>query len=467
VVNGIGTSYRQDKRVLWVKVPQTSTKKQFSVTISYHSINQNGGGFGWGGGWHWVSSKTDKNRIGFWTQGEAEFNSAWVPTWDYPNDFATTETITTVPADWTLIGNGALVGTKVVDGGKRKTWTWKMSQPHATYLLSLAGGLMDVKKDKWRGVDLWYCVPKGRGNLISGSFGDTPDMLSFFSDLVGVKYPWPKYAQVAVPEFGGGMENVSASTLDSGALTNNKNGRRDMASLNSHELSHQWFGDYVTCRDWSDTWLNEGFATLFEALYMEHSRGTDAYNNEIRGFKQGYFSESRYRKHALSTRNYTDPDATFDGHAYSKGGVILHMLRRQLGDKLFFGGVKLYLERNAYKPVQSSDLCRALSDYSGINLEPFFDQWVYKPGHPIIEQSWTFDDATSEVVLTLKQVQKTDDGTPIYSFNLPIALEVDGKQIPLEVGLSKQEETYRLKANKNPTNVILDPKGNWLVEVKK
>jgi len=323
---------------------------------------------------------------------------------------------------------------------------------------------MDVKKAKWRGVDLWYCVPKGRGNLIDGSFGDTPDMLSFFSDLVGVKYPWPKYAQVAVPDFGGGMENVSATTLEAGALTANKNGRHDMASLNSHELAHQWFGDYVTCRDWSDTWLNEGFATLFEALYAEHSRGATAYKNEIEGFKQSYFGEARHRKHALNSRNYTDPDAQFDGHAYSKGAVILHMIRRQLGDKLFFGGVKLYLERNAHKPVMSSDLCRALTDYSGINLEPFFDQWVCKPGHPIVEQTWKFDETTQEVVLSIKQVQKTDDGTPIYDFVLPVGIVIDGKTKLVSVHLSKSEETWRLKVSKNPSKVVLDPEGDWLIE---
>ena len=446
------------------KLPQG---KDVTIAVSYLGGNRQGSGFGQGGeaGFHWMTSDTDKTRVGFWTQGETSGNRNWAPTWDYPNDFCTTETVTTVPADWTVVGNGVKTGDVVDKAANTRTVTWKMTQEHATYLLSLVAGPFDVKTANWQGVPLLYVVPKGKGELIDPSFGDTPDMLSFFSKITGVKYPWPKYAQNAMYDFGGGMENVSATTLGENSLTDGRDGFRTMASLNSHELGHQWFGDYVTCKDWGTVWLNESFATYMENMYMEHSRGKYAYDREIEGDMQSYFREARRYKRPIVTTLYNNPDQMFDSHTYPKGGAVLHTIRRRIGDDAFFRGLNLYLTRNHNNPVETPELIRAFTEASGVNMQPFFDQWLYKPGHPVVDYAWTYSEGKGELSLIVKQTQDTSIGTPIYDIPTKVAVFVGGTMQSLPVTLNAAEQTITLKTAK-PDAVILDPEHDFLREMK-
>lgn len=437
------------------------------VTIRYKgAAKKDRGGIMADSGLHWIEdSPHHPDRQGFWTQGEPEQNREWVPTWDYPNHLTTTETTVTVPAAWTVIGNGVMRSNHLNADGKTRTVHWEMTQPHATYLLSLVAGPFDVKTSVWRGVPLMYVAPKGRGHLLESSFGDTPDMLSYFSDITGVKFAWPKYAEDAMYDFGGGMENVSATTLPDGDLTDPREGFHRMASLNSHELAHQWFGDLVTCKDWGHIWLNESFATFFEALYMEHSRGPIAYAQEIEGDMKGYFGESRRYKRPIATNLYPSADAMFDSHTYPKGGAVLHTMRRMLGDKLFFAGLHRYLTLHQHTNVDSDDLCRSMTDATGINMEPFFDQWIYKPGHPVLDTTWTWDEATKKVMLTVKQTQDTKDGTPIYAIRAQVGLIRDGKVTRLPIQLHQAEEVFKLDASEKPEAVLLDPDHDFLREI--
>ncbi len=467
-VDGKAAKYRRDKDEVYIDTTPLKRGQKVVVEIEYVGENLRGRGFGaGGGGFHWVEAreKQPKTRIGFWTQGEAEFNHNWVPTWDHPNDFTTSETRTTVPADWDVIGNGVMTANKLSADKKTRTVTWKMTIPHATYLLAVYGGPFDIKKDKWEGKDLWYVVPRGQGKYIDDSFGDTKDMLTFFSSRVGYKFPWPKYAQCAMYDFGGGMENVSATILGEGSLTESRAGFRNMASLNSHELGHQWFGDTVTCLDWGDTWLNESFATYMESLYMEHSRGELFYEQDVENNMRGYISSSRSLKRALSTKYYPNADANFDQHAYPKGGAILHTLRRTVGDQAFFGGLSLYLNRHQHTPVQAYQLSRAISDYGGINTEKFFDQWIFKPGHPVI--SYSVDSNGGTTKLTVKQLQDTSDGTPIYEIETKAGIiSPNGTVKRVPIYLSKTEDTFEIAGVGAGDTVILDPDHDFLRETK-
>jgi aminopeptidase N len=301
--------------------------------------------------------------------------------------------------------------------------------------------------------------------MIDTSFGDTPDMLSFFSDITGVKYPWPKYAQNAMYDFGGGMENVSATTLEAGALTDGRNGFRTMASLNSHELAHQWFGDLVTCKEWGHTWLNESFATFFQVLYFEHSRGKNGYDREMESNMREYFGEARQYKRPLVTNLYASDDDMFDSHAYPKGGTVLHTLRRHMGDAAFFQGIRLYLTRYRHQPVETWNFVQAMTDGSGINVQPFFDQWVYKPGHPVIEYTSAYDGAKGELTVTIKQTQDTKDGTPVYTIPTQIGVIAGGKTQLFPVTLNAAEQTVTLTTAK-PDAVLLDPNHDFLREMK-
>ena len=468
-IAGKTASFTRDGEFLVVTLPEKLAQGQeATISVTYAGGRKQGAGFGGGeGGFHWIESENnaDKTRVGFWTQGETSGNRNWAPTWDYPNDFCTTETITTVPSDWSVIGNGVKV--EDIEDKTRKTRTvhWKMTQPHATYLLALCAGPLDIKTAQWQGVPLLYVTPKGKGNLIDASFGDTPDMLSFYSKITGVKYAWPKYAQNAMYDFGGGMENVSSTTLGENSLTDGRDGFRTMASLNSHELAHQWFGDLVTCKDWGTVWLNESFATFFQSLYFEHSRGRNGYDREIENNMQAYFREAQRYKRPLVTNLYPNPDAMFDRHTYPKGGAILHSLRRALGDDAFFKGINLYLTRNRNTPVETSDLIKAFTDASGINVQPLFDQWVYKPGHPALEYSWVYNEGKGELSLNTKQTQDTSNGTPIYTLPAKVGVIVGGTMERLPVTLNAAENAFTLKTAK-PDAVILDPDHDFLREMK-
>ena len=469
-VDGKSAVFTHEGRDLRITAPTPLRKGQKTVVaISYHAANTRGQSFGaGGGGWHWIrANSTNPVHVGFWTQGEPGSTSDWVPTWDYPNDFTTSQTRVTVPADWNVVGNGSLVSNTKSPDGKKRTFVWRMTLPHATYLLSVVGGPFDIKTDNWEGVKLMYVVPKGEGYLIDGSFGDTKDMLSFYSKITGVKYAWPKYAQDAMFDFGGGMENVSATTLQESALTEAREGYWNMASLNSHELGHQWFGDFVTCKDWGQIWLNESFATFMQMMYFEHSRGKNGYDEEVENNTNAYLGESRRYKRPIVTRMYASADNMFDSHTYPKGGVVLHTLRRQLGDDAFWSGIKLYLQTNAHTPVETWQLCKALTDSSGINCEPFFEQWLLKPGHPVIDWSWKWDPASSSVKVEVNQTQDTSDGTPVYDIPAKVGFVVDGAltERPLHINGTTTTETFSLP--RKPEAVLFDPDHDFLREIPK
>lgn len=463
-VNGASTPFRREGTELHFDVG-AKRGDRLEFRLRYRSKDAAGGGIFEGGGWHWIEPNLyEPNRVGFWTQGETQYNRGWIPTWDYPNDFATSEIAVTVDKSWIAIGNGNLVDQKSKDG--RRTLTWKMTQPHATYLLSLVGGPLEYERDKWEGVDLWYVVPFGQKKLISSSFGDTKDMLSFYSKRFGHKYPWPKYAQNAMEDFGGGMENVSSTTLGAGALTDARDGHWNMAGLNSHELGHQWFGDYVTCRDWGHIWLNESFATFVQSLYFEHARGAAEYDRSVEGNMQAYFGEATRYRRPISTNKYPNPDSMFDSHSYPKGASVLHTMRMLLGDDVFFEGIKLYLTRHHATPVETSQLCRALSDVSGLNMQFYFDQWITKPGHPVLTTSWSYDEAAKVVRLSVLQTQNTADGTPIYVIPSKVGLFMEAGLVQMPLTITKADETFEFPCAIRPMTVVLDPKHEFLREMK-
>lgn len=458
-IDGKPAKFARDGQNLNVTVPSTVKGKASKVAIKYQAIRKTGGGFGSEGGWHWIEPRAgDPYHIGFWTQGETEYNRNWAPTWDYPNDFATSRTTTTVPKEWDVIGNG-LMTANVVKGAKR-TVTWTMKQPHATYLISLCAGPFDIKKDKWQDRELWYVVPKGKGNLIDGSFGDTKDMLTFFSNRFGFTYAWPKYAQNAMYDFGGGMENVSSTTLGEGALSDPRSGFYNMSGLNAHELGHQWFGDTVTCRDWGHIWLNESFATFVQALYFEHARGYNEYIRQINGDMQGYAQEALRYQRPVITNMYPNPDSMFDSHTYPKGASILHTIRRTLGDQAFFAGIKLYLNRHKHTPVTSPQLAKAFLDASGVDVQPLFDQWLLKPGHPALEYDWSF--ANGKITVNVKQTHNTSKGAPIYVIPTEVGAIIGDKLVRLPVTLNAASQSFELAVDAEPSAVLLDPDLDFL-----
>ncbi len=436
------------------------------VAVHYNSRGDDDGRAKERSKFHWIDpTGTDPHRAGFWTLGEPYFNRQWLPTWDYPNDLTTSEMRVTVPADWSLIGNGVLKSDRLSGDGRTRTFHWKMDEPHATYLISLAGGPFEIKRDEWRGVELMYVVPKGKGDRINDIFGATGDMLSFYSETFGVKYPWSKYAQTVAYDYSGGQENVTAATLEAGDWGDRRSGYKTSEHGLAHELVHQWFGDLVTCKHWGEIWLKEGFADLFADVYFEQKRGKNAYDRAVDSRMRAYISESRRFKRPLATHVYDDALSLFDGHTYGKGEAVLHTLRRLLGDAAFFKGLQHFLATHRHQLVDSHDLCSAMTEATGTNLEPFFDQWIFKPGHPVLEYGWLWDDTQKQVVLTVRQTQDTKDGTPIYDLNATVGLIGGARLTRSRVRLHEVGQTIRIRASAKPEAVLLDPDHDFLREM--
>lgn len=416
-----------------------------------------------------------------WSQCQDEDAHYWIPCHDFPNMKMSTEFIVTAPEGWTVISNGKLLDRSRTEGRHgadparigatgpgEERWHWYQEEPHAVYLITLvAGNFREIVADL-PFLPVRYYVDPGREDDGRRSFGRTPEMIEHFSQLIGVPFPWAKYYQVVVHDFiFGGMENTSATTMTDRILLDERAAIDNTADeIVAHELAHQWFGDLVTCRDWSHAWLNEGFATFFEHLDWEKKGGKDAYLYSLKEHADAYFAEDegRYRR-PIVCNTYASPIDLFDRHLYEKGGWVLHMLRAELGDRLFFAGVKRYLERHRGGLVETRDLIRAMEDESGRSLESFFEQWVFKAGYPEIEIEAAHETDHGALTVTVRQKQTVDAVTPL--FKLAIALEVvtDQGTERHTLDVSEAAQVFTLRAPHPPRRVVIDPEGTILMKL--
>jgi aminopeptidase N len=407
-----------------------------------------------------------------WSQCQEEGARHWVPCHDSPDLKTTTEIIAHVPNGWYALSNGELVS-KVTPRTGDFTYHWKMTDPHSSYLLTLVAGdfaeISETARLGDRDVPVTYLVPRGREEDARRTFGRTPQMIRHFSDVTGVPYPWNKYAQIVVSDFiFGGMENTTATTLYEHVLLDER-ATLDISSddLIAHELAHQWFGDYVTCRAWYEAWLNEGFATFFEHVWREKHLGRDEYHYALKADLAAYLSEAhgRYRR-PIVCQDYDAPLDLFDRHLYEKGCLVLHVLRAELGDSLFWGGVKAYLAAHPRAVVETRDLQRAMEGVSGRGLGRFFEQWVSKAGHPEVEIGLAWERGI--LTLAAKQTQATSDGVPAC-FELPLDVDIgdaDGKVTRRTVRMTERQQTFAVPVDERPAFVVVDPEARILGEVR-
>ncbi len=401
-----------------------------------------------------------KNPVQVWTQSEAEDARYWWPAQDMPNEKATTEMIITVPNSMTAISNGALVKVTESKKDKTKTFHWKMSKPHSTYLLSFAAGEFSEVKDKWKNIPVTYYCEKGKEDDIKRAFGKTPQMIDFFSKKIGVPYPYEKYAQIAVADFMfGGMEHTTATTETDNLLHDEKaheEAKYYSESVCVHELAHQWFGDLITCKDWSHLWLNEGFATYFDALFMEHDRGEDEFVYEMYLNAQEYFTEDKeqYRR-PIVTNLYRRAEDLIDAHLYKKGACVLHMLRAFLGDKLWWAAINNYVKKNQNGVVETLDFIAAIEEATGMNMKKFFDQWVFTAGHPEFKVLYHFDEKTKEANIRISQNQPHDVG--LFSVKMKFEFTTKSGVKTFEETVEQKEQLFKYKLDAEPMMLRVDP----------
>lgn len=391
-----------------------------------------------------------------WTQGETQSNSVWMPTIDRPNQRMTQEIYITTEKKYVTLSNGELVSS-FDNGNGTRTDYWRMDLPHAPYLAMMAIGDFAVVKDKWKGKEVSYYVEKEYEPYARDIFGNTPEMIEFFSEKLGVPYQWNKYSQVVVRDYvSGAMENTTA-TLHSNILQRTD---RELLDVNfeyivSHELFHQWFGDLVTCESWSNLPLNESFATYGEYLWEEYKHGKDAADEHSQESRDGYFSEALRKKEPLIRFQYEDREEMFDAHSYNKGGQVLHMLRMYVGDEAFFSSLKLYLETNKFKSVEIHNLRLAFEQVTGEDLNWFFNQWFLSSGHPELIITSTYDEATKKEKIEIKQTQDFAK-TPLFELPMYVDIYNNGNVERKKIRVTKADQEFYFEVNKKPDLVNVD-----------
>ena len=443
-------------------------------------------------GFHFISSTFEKKSPAkqAWTQGQASESRYWFPCLDYPNMKFPVNLQIKSQQDYIVISNGKLISKKIDDKKNIITWEWEEKNPIPAYLVSVVIGKFAEMKSKFHTIPLYFYwpneIPKEDAIL---TFSETPQILEFFENYFDIKYPYEKYAQVAVDEFEfGGMENNSCTTLTRNILHDKKTAidyNHDLFLI-SHEIAHQWLGNLVTCNEWSHIWLNEGFATYCELLYWEKSRGTNEFYLNLLKYADKYFEEvDKFYKRSVVTKIYKHPDELFDAHSYEKGGCILHMIRNHIGEDLFKKCLKVYIEKYKKKTVETENFQKIIEEISGKNMYSFFDQWVYRKGHPELDVEFSLENNNREYnnenkITRLKvkiiQSQELNDNTytsNIFEFPLEIQLissndkgETEEQINTIQINKKITEHIFHMQKNSKIEWVSIDPQFKILKKVK-
>lgn len=398
-----------------------------------------------------------------WTQGETEASSAWFPTIDKPNQKTTQEIYMTVPDKYVTLSNGLMKSSTKENNGMR-TDHWVMDKKHAPYLFFMGVGEYAVVKDKWRNIPVDYYVEKEYEPYAKQIFGNTPEMIEFFSKRLNYDYPWAKYSQITARDYvSGAMENTTAVLHQESAQQKpgdliDENKWEDVIS---HELFHHWFGDLVTAESWSNLTVNESFANYSEYLWNEYKYGKDFADYTLMKASEGYFRDPSNVSKDLVRFDYHSREDMFDAVSYNKGGSILHMLRNYLGDDAFFEGLNDYLKTNEYGTGEAQQVRLSLEKVSGKDLNWFFNQWYYGSGHPKISYTTSFEPVKKTVTVTINQNQIGEN------FQFPLAIDVyeNGKPTRKNVWVAAREKNdFTFQVAKNPDFININADGILLAE---
>ena len=404
-----------------------------------------------------------------WTQGETIEARHWFPCFDAPNEFLTSSITCRVPKDMTVLSNGRRAGEAIDTETGLKAVTWIQEKPHVTYLISLVAGHFRKITEKHGDLSMSFWTPPSEFAEAANSFRETKQCMEYLEKEIGVPYPWAKYDQVCVQDFNwGGMENTSLSTLNASTLFSLETENiRSSQGLVAHELAHQWFGDLVTCKDWSHIWLNEGFATYYTHLFAGHKDGRDHMLYGLYRDKKRITGRSGDVV-AMVNRKYDRPSDMFRKYgfmSYTKGSWVLHMIRSEVGPEIFRRAVKAYLLRHRHGNVVTENLRAALEEASGRNFDRFFDQFVYHAHHPELKIDYSWDQKRKLAKLSVRQEQKVDENVMLFEVKLPVRFRVGGRTIDHDVAVSKVAEDFYFALPASPDTVRVDPNLTLLAKI--
>ena len=462
-------SYRYDNQEIQIYLPEeASVGDTVELEVNYVAFPEKNSGEG-------SAAITDTKGLYFidpldtipgkptmlWTQGETQHSSKWFPTIDRPNERMTHDIWLTVPDSMVSVSNGRLLKQESMANGMRKDH-WKMDLPHAPYLVAIAVGDFAKVTASHGDLPLGYYVEKGFEKGATKVFASTPDMISYFEKRLGVPFPWQKYDQIVVRDFvSGAMENTTASIFMEELLLDEREALdSEWDYIIAHELFHQWFGDLVTAESWSNLTLNEAFANYSEYLWNEKRYGQDQADLKLVVEKEGYLAEADAEPKELIRFNYADAEDLFDAHSYNKGGLVLHMLRRELGDAAFFKGLNLYLTQHAFQAVEAHDLRLAMERVSGRDLNWFFNQWFFAKGHPELKVEVDYS-KPENLLLRFSQVQDLNE-TPVFQLPITISWYEGEVRKTKTVQVTKAEQELVLE-NGSPVSLVYVNEGQEIL----
>jgi aminopeptidase N len=461
-------AFNYDNFELLIDLPKEYTKEEsYTIYIKYtarpEKVKQKGSAAIKGAkGLYFINADgSDKNKpTQIWTQGETEASSCWFPTIDSPNQKSSQEIYMTVPNKYKTLSNGELVSQ--TKKGANRTDYWKFNQKHAPYLFFMGVGEFEIIKDSYKNIPIEYYVEKEYAPFAKDIFGDTPDMIAFFSGLLGMEYPWNKYSQIVVRDYvSGAMENTTAvvhgeqAYQKPGQLIDENKHENTIA----HEIFHHWFGNLVTAESWANLSLNESFANYSEYLWKEHKYGKQEANAHLFENNLAYLDGQNADKNLVRFQ-YTNKDDLFDLVSYNKGGTVLHMLRNYLGDAAFFRGLNLYLIENKYKTAEVHQLRLVFEKLTGKDLNWFFNQWFYSASHPQIEVSYDYNTIQNKVTVNIIQLQSE-------KFKFPFAIDIyeDGKRRREKVFVDGNDASFTFAYEKQPDFIQVNADGVLLCEI--
>ena len=449
--------FTQSEKELAVRMPRPLKRGETrSFTCFYHGKDPKNG-------LRFVAETADNPRLVF-SDSWPDRVHHWFPCFDYPNDKVTNEILATVSSNLKVGANGRLVSVVEDKAAGTVTYHWSQDLPHSTYLIFLAAAPYVVVRDSYGTLPVNYWVYQQDEKKALPTYGKTPKMIEYFNRTFGYDYPWQKYDQISVPS-GGGAESTSATAMTHRIMVDEKNEPEFSAvGIVSHELAHQWWGDLITLRSWAHTWLNESFGTYSDYLYFRYDKGDDEGAVNLQGKLNAYLREAKTRYvRPIVTDRYDQPGDMFDSHTYPKGALVLHMLRNLLGDAAFFDTLKQFLHRYAFDAVDTSDFIRSVKTVTGQNLDWFFDQWLFKPGHPVFDVRSNWDQARKMVTLKVVQVQDFSRGIPVFRVPVVVAIVTAAGESTKTVWVREREETFEFPSETKPLLVRFD-RGNVLIK---
>lgn len=397
------------------------------------------------------------------TDHETERARHWLPTVDHPSARPTLHFTLTADERFVILANGAFEGEQR-NGDGTKTARYHLDHPCPSYLTCFAiGDFVRWEGPPVDGIPVAAFAPRPFTEAhLERSFGKTSEMLAWMQHKLGVPYPYPKYFQFAATGIGGAMENISLVSWDDRFLLDEAletEERQLIDVVNVHEMAHAWFGDHVVCRDFAHSWLKESWATYVETVWIEEHLGKDAADYDLFCNAESYFHEhdDRYKR-PIVTRRYQTSWDLFDMHLYPGGAWRLHMLRRELGDAVFWEAVTAYLRRHGRSTAETDDFRRALEERSGRSLARFFDQWLLGPGFPELSVSATHD--ASQRLLRISVDQKQVDaaaGIPCFTFELDVLVDDAGTIRRRTLLVDKPHAELVVDSIHDPAAIVLDP----------